>query len=110
MFLTGRWLYVVFMCQQALEKLCKGLYLIYIDDDIPRSHDIPHIVSLFMDKLHEPIREDCLQLFRRLSSFYLQSRYPEYKDKLSTVTGEIEAKQLLERTKEAFEWLLTLKP
>jgi HEPN domain-containing protein len=26
----GRWLYVVFMCQQAIEKLCKGLYLLYI--------------------------------------------------------------------------------
>jgi HEPN domain-containing protein len=24
-FTAGRWLYVVFMCQQALEKLCKGL-------------------------------------------------------------------------------------
>ena len=26
MFDAGRWLYVVFMCQQAIEKLCKGLY------------------------------------------------------------------------------------
>ena len=25
---TGRWFYVVFMCQQAIEKLCKGLYTI----------------------------------------------------------------------------------
>jgi len=40
MFETGRWLYVVFMCQQAIEKLCKGLYLLYIDDNVPRIHDI----------------------------------------------------------------------
>jgi len=26
MLLSGRWLYVVFMCQQAAEKLSKGLY------------------------------------------------------------------------------------
>jgi HEPN domain-containing protein len=26
MFDSGRWLYVVFMCQQAVEKLVKGLY------------------------------------------------------------------------------------
>jgi len=26
MFLSGRWLYVVFMCQQAIEKLCKGTF------------------------------------------------------------------------------------
>jgi len=24
MYKTGRWLYVVFMCQQAIEKLCIG--------------------------------------------------------------------------------------
>jgi HEPN domain-containing protein len=35
MFDSGRWLYVVFMCQQALEKLAKGLYVLYIDDNIP---------------------------------------------------------------------------
>jgi HEPN domain-containing protein len=26
----SRWLYVVFMCQQAIEKLVKGLYILYI--------------------------------------------------------------------------------
>jgi len=29
MFSSGRWFYVIFMCQQAIEKLCKGLYTIY---------------------------------------------------------------------------------
>ncbi|MDR1700902.1 MAG: HEPN domain-containing protein [Lachnoclostridium sp.] len=28
MFRTGRWLYVVFMCQQSIEKLCKGIILL----------------------------------------------------------------------------------
>ena len=27
---AGRWFYVVFMCQQAIEKLCKGLYTLSV--------------------------------------------------------------------------------
>ena len=37
---SGRWLYVVFMCQQAVEKLVKGLYVLYIDDNVPKTHNI----------------------------------------------------------------------
>ncbi|MDR2542844.1 MAG: HEPN domain-containing protein [Treponema sp.] len=36
MFTTGRWIYVVFMCQQSIEKLSKGLYLLFIDDNVPK--------------------------------------------------------------------------
>ena len=31
MLTSGRFVYVVFMCQQSLEKLAKGLYNYYID-------------------------------------------------------------------------------
>jgi len=46
---SGRWLYVVFMCQQATEKLAKGLYTLYVDDNIPRIHNIKTIVERFED-------------------------------------------------------------
>ncbi|MDR0498299.1 MAG: HEPN domain-containing protein [Holophagales bacterium] len=36
----GLWLYVAFMCQQAVEKLAKGLYVLYLDDNIPKTHSI----------------------------------------------------------------------
>ncbi|MDR0308069.1 MAG: HEPN domain-containing protein [Chitinispirillales bacterium] len=40
-----RWLYVVFMCQQAMEKLVKGLYNYYIGDDVPRIHNIVNLME-----------------------------------------------------------------
>ena len=76
MFISGRWLYVVFMCQQAIEKLCKGLYL----------------------------------LFAKLSAFYLNNRYPKYKERLSVSINSEEAQNILEQTREVFTWLQTLKP
>ena len=110
MFAAGRWLYVVFMCQQAIEKLCKGLYLLYIDDDVPRIHDINSLVTKFAEKLPGPIDDDKRLLFAKLSAFYLNNRYPEYKERLSESLNREEAQSILNKSKEAFEWLLTLKP
>ena len=83
MFATGRWLYVVYLCQQAIEKLCKGLYLLYIDDNIPRIHDINSLLTKFVDRLPKQIDDDKRLLFAKLSAFYLKNRYPEYKERLS---------------------------
>ena len=110
MFTAGRWLYVVFLCQQAIEKLCKGLYLLLINDDIPRIHDINSLVTKFADRLPQPIDEDKRFLFAKLSAFYLNNRYPEYKERLSTSLSREEAQIILDRSKEVFKWLLTLKP
>lgn len=107
---TGRWLYVVFMCQQAIEKLCKGLYVLYEDDNVPRVHAISQILSKFKSKLKIPIVSEKFTFYNKLTSFYLEGRYPEYKDKLSKLLDQEEAKAILEKAKEEFAWLLTLRP
>ena len=39
MFQSGRYLYIVFMCQQAIEKLSKGLFISYKNlRDSEKSH------------------------------------------------------------------------
>jgi len=110
MFASGRWLYVVFMCQQAIEKLCKGLYLLFIDDDIPMIHDINSLVTKLEGKLPSIIDDDKRLLFAKLSAFYLNNRYPKYKERLSVSINSEEAQNILEQTREAFKWLQTLKP
>ncbi|MDR1358502.1 MAG: HEPN domain-containing protein [Coriobacteriales bacterium] len=104
-----RWLYVVFMCQQAIEKLTKGLYVLYMDDTIPRVHNIRAIIEKFEDKLPLGIPEETYEFFDTLSSYYLNNRYPDYMEDLTAQIKEVEAKEVLERTKETFAWLLTLK-
>jgi len=110
MLTNGRWLYVVFMCQQALEKLAKGLYVLYIDDNIPRIHSIRQIIRAFEDKLPEAVTEKRYRLFDYLTAFYIEGRYTDYKTKLSAKLNEQEAKAMLAQAKEVFSWLLTLKP
>jgi HEPN domain-containing protein len=106
----GRWLYVVFMCQQAIEKLVKGLYTLYIDDNVPKIHDINSVFTKFEGKLPVPVDDTTRKLFAKLSAFYLNNRYPEFKAKLSTILNESEAKITLKQSQEVFAWLLTLKP
>jgi HEPN domain-containing protein len=106
----GRWFYVVFMCQQAIEKLVKGLYTLYVDDNFPHIHNIKSIIERFEDKLPVAIPDEALDFFDMLSAYYLNNRYPDFISKLSSQIKEKEANKILAETKEVFAWLLTLKP
>ena len=107
---SKRWFYTVYMCQQAIEKLVKGLYILYIDDNVPRLHDINNILERFKNKIPEKITEDQAGLFDTLSEFYLRSRYPDYTSALTAfITGDY-AQLIFEKSREAFQWLLTMKP
>jgi len=110
MFVSGRWFYVVFMCQQAIEKLCKGLYTLYIDDDVPKIHNIKQVFLCFEAKLPVPVSEDKYQLFDSLSAHYLVTRYPDFTRQINRQIDRSEAEALLIKTREVFSWLLTLKP
>jgi HEPN domain-containing protein len=84
-----------------------------IADDCLRDvyvRNITAVFSKFADKLLEPLGDDTRGLFDRLSLYYLEARYPEYKNNLSDMTDEETASLLLQKTKEVFQWLLTLKP
>lgn len=106
---SSRYVYVAFMCQQALEKLSKGLYNYYVDDEIPRVHNISFIFNRIVDKIDIDIEDEKLDLFDKLSAYYIQGRYPTFKEKISQAINETEAKVLLDKTKEVFEWMKSLK-
>ena len=108
---TERWIYVAFMCQQAIEKLVKGLYGMHLDfDNIPRTHNISRLINDFVDKLPEKINTDTLDFFDLLTRYYLNNRYPDYVNELSQQTKEGNSKEIYNKTKEVFAWLLILKP
>jgi HEPN domain-containing protein len=60
MYNAGRYLYVAFMCQQSLEKLAKGLYNFFIDDNVPRVHNISFVLEKVTDLLKINIAESYL--------------------------------------------------
>ena len=68
---VGRWVYVAYMCQQSIEKLVKGLYNLYISDNVPRIHDINKLIAPFSEKLAIPISDEWKSFFDDLSLYYM---------------------------------------
>ena len=106
---SKHWLYVVFMCQQAIEKLMKGLYSYYLPDTPPHLHNIKTIASRVEPSLPATIPTDKMGFFDDLTAYYLNNRYPDYISNLSSQISEAEAEEVMTKTKEVFAWLLTLK-
>lgn len=114
MFKSRRYLYVVFMCQQAIEKISKGLYVLYNNAEAPRTHNIFLVLhSLFEEgTLHgesSDFEKVYAPFFAELLAYYISERYPSYREKLSVSVSRDKAKEVLKRSKEAFEWLRSLK-
>jgi HEPN domain-containing protein len=107
---SGRWFYVVYTCEQAIEKLVKGLYTLYVDDNVPKVHNITKLVRCFENSLKGPVKPEFIQLFDNLTGLYLSSRYPDFTNNVSSAVDKTIAEGIFEKTKEAFKWLQTLKP
>jgi len=101
MFNSRRYLYTVFMCEQAMEKLLKAAYIAQVNENHPWGHDLDEIAG----KLPLQFSPEHLQLFHRLTAFYIKGRYPSYKQKLSKLINRQEAQEVLTLSKRTFRWL-----
>jgi len=110
MFDTGRWFYVLFMCQQSVEKLIKGVYNLFVDNDVPRTHNIEMLANRIEDSSDISFDEEAYELFRSLSKYYMADRYPDFLSAAGALVEKGEASDIYRKTREVFAWLLTLKP
>ncbi|GAK57133.1 hypothetical protein U27_04098 [Candidatus Vecturithrix granuli] len=101
MLTSGRYLYVVFMCQQAIEKMLKALYINIFDEEPPRSHNL----AFLFNKLGIGASNETMEVLNSLSAHYINNRYPEYKSKLSTVLDQKKAEEFLTKTERTYTWL-----
>jgi HEPN domain-containing protein len=70
MYSSGRWFYAVFMCQQAVEKLCKRLYNFFVDDNVPKTHNIRFLFSKIEAELAITIPAETYSLADALSAYW----------------------------------------
>ncbi|MBX3730130.1 MAG: HEPN domain-containing protein [Candidatus Sumerlaeia bacterium] len=98
---SGRFLYVLFCCQQAVEKAMKALVVQRTGGFPPRVHSLMRLAeaaSLVVDEEQE-------MFLRELSNYYIETRYPE---DIASLAGRIEREQsaqVLTRTEELLVWL-----
>lgn len=104
MLAAGRYLYVLFCCQQAVEKHLKGLIVERCSTFPPRTHDLvklAHVAKVTPD--------DSQDLFlRTLTKYYVGTRYPEEVRTLADEATRELATRLLTQTKDLLRWLEAL--
>ena len=101
MLAAGRYLYVLFMCQQALEKMLKGHVLKITREFPPRIHNLVRLMELAGLKPGDE-KERFLE---KLNYYYIESRYPEEKKSISVEINKKLAKEYLDKTREIWQWL-----
>jgi len=101
---TGRYLYVVFCCQQAIEKALKGLIVLRTDESPPRIHNLPQLAR------EAGIQADPgrAELFRVLTNAYILSRYPEPPGGSGGSLTHAAVAELMSQTEDACQWILGL--
>ena len=101
MFDTGRYLYVLFCCQQAVEKMLKALIARRTRTMPPRLHNLMRLAEVAA----LTVPEDTAHLFRRLTDFYIASRYPEEIEEAAWSVEVSQMQQTYVATEEALRWL-----
>ncbi len=100
---TGRYLYVGFMCHQAVEKLFKGFYRQETDKIPPKTHNLRLLAreSEIVGKLSLAQRE----LLALLDPLNMEARYPEHKERISSLMTADRCTELLGDTRRLHGWI-----
>ena len=91
---SRRYVYVLFMCQQSLEKLLKAHMTVRTNELPPRIHNLLRLGELSSLVLSHEERT----LLERLSLYHIQSRYPPEAQALAKKVGRAMAQAYLEQT------------
>jgi HEPN domain-containing protein len=103
MLVSGRYLYVLFCSQQAIEKRVKAHLVEQTGEFPPRTHDLVKLAQAATIVL----TEEQEQFLRLLTKYYVGTRYPEEVTALAAEATRELAARCLERAKQFLQWLET---
>lgn len=99
MFKEGRWSLCMFMCQQTVEALLKGVYIL-IRRERPRYiHKLPMLLKLTGLKIPRSIDERIL----RIDAHYIKTRYKQERFN-PRIYNKSSAGRLIKDTEEVMQW------
>jgi HEPN domain-containing protein len=102
MYKAGRYLYVVFMCHLAIEKMLKAILAQKYPKDVPpKVHNLIHLAQRTEITFPEKLKD----FFQRIDNVSVATRYPEDLRMLSKEFNQDTAKRILTDTKRMIKWL-----
>ena len=100
---TERFLYVGFMCHQAIEKIAKACYHMVIDQMPPKTHNI--IFLLEQTKGTLSLTDEQKDFLEVLQPMNIEARYPDYQDRIFKSLNYEKCRELLRVTREMHLWI-----
>ncbi|NJD04596.1 MAG: HEPN domain-containing protein [Ruminiclostridium sp.] len=95
------------------------MYVLYIGEEPVKTHNIALVFNNLcdreefskhiIDKDFDCHKDEYTPVFVRLLAFYISARYPAYKEKLTSMLTKTEAQEIMDKTKEVFAWVQSLK-
>jgi len=96
-------LWAMTMCQQAIEKIIKALYIKNTDKIPEKTHNL---IKLAKDTdIISELSEETKNLFDDLLIYYFASRYPDKRCKLKADCTKEYTKNVFKQTKEVYSWI-----
>ena len=103
MYTTERWLYVAFMCHQAIEKTLKAYWCATQPNDPPYTHN--HMRLADGCGLYELMTEEQRNFLDTITSYNIEARYPEDKQALYQRLTKQFCRQMIDETKQLQQWI-----
>lgn len=101
---SGRWLYIGFMCHQAIEKTIKAYWFATRDDEPMYLHN--HFRLLDGCGLKNELSDQQRRFIEVMSPMYIAARYPEYKNQVARMLNKESSAYMIDETKKLKEWIL----
>lgn len=103
MLVTGRYLYVGFMCHQTIEKILKAYWTKFLTEVPLKIHSLSRLAERTgLDKL---LSEEQLDFIDKLEPMNIEARYPSYKERLMKSLTKDYCTELLSQTKDLQSWI-----
>jgi len=101
---AGRYLYAGFMCHQALEKALKGYYIFLKDERHPQTHNLTKLME--ETSLYGKASDKHKETITKLNPLYIETRYEDYKNKITNLLTKEYSERLLAETEELYKWIV----
>ena len=103
MLIGKRYLYVGFMCHQAVEKILKAYFTAKNEETPPFVHNLKRLAEEC--GLISNLTEVQLDLIEELVPMNIEARYPTYKERLLKSLTEDKCKELIYKTEILCHWI-----
>jgi len=99
---TGRYLYVAYLCLQAVEKILKAFIARLGKENFP-IHNLNRLAEIAT--ISNELTPEQFNFLAELTPYHIEARYGDYKENLSEIINEKKAEQVYKKTREIHKWI-----